>query len=296
MKAKWINVMMIVCAVGLNACLNDKGDDSNAQWTKEVNQIDQYLASNPPLSTDYVLKDQYSGIRFVIHEFGNDRVPRMGETVKFSYTGKLFSNGTLFDASDYLNKIDNIPVAGLKYGVGSVLKGTSATLYVPSLHGYGDAGNATVPGKSILVYEFDLEDIIRTSAQATQFQADTMAIHKFITDNAIVDAIEHPSGMWYKIIEPGTGDNAVLYDRVSMDYKMFLLESTTALDAGTLNDTGLFDLIAALQVGISLVKEGGKIIYYIPSGLGYGPSGKGTIPANANLRFEMTLKSIDAVK
>lgn len=295
MKAKWINVMMIVCAVGLNACLNDKGDESAEEWTKEVNQIDQYLESNPPLSSDYVIKDPYSGIRFVIHEFGNDRVPRLGETVKFSYTGRLFTTGTLFAADDYLDKLDNISVAGLQYGIGNVLKGTSATLYVPSRHGYGDAGNSTVPGKSILVYEFDLEDIIRTSAQATQFQADTMAIHKFITDNAIEDAIAHPSGMWYKIVEEGTGDNAVVYDRVSMDYKMFLLAGTTALDAGTLNSYNLFSLIDALQVGISLVKEGGKIIYYIPSGLGYGPGGQGTIPANANLRFEMTLKSIDTV-
>lgn len=294
MKAKWINALMLVVVFGLGSCLNN-GEDPNAGWYAEVKQIDDYLAANPPLPTDYVLRDDYSGIRFVIHEFGQDRIPKLGQSIKLNYEGRLLSTGALFDADLFQDKIDNISVAGLQYAVGSVLMGTNATIYVPSRHGYGDAGNSVVPGKSILVYDFVLEDIVRTASQSQQFMTDTAAIHNYIKDpaNSIVDAIEHPSGLWYKIEQTGSGDFPVVYDVISFDYKMFLLNGTTPVDEGTLNGTSLFDLIDALQAGISLVDVGGKIIYYIPSELGYGTKGFGSIPANANLRFEMTLKSID---
>lgn len=288
-----MNVLMMAAVLGLGSCLND-GEDPNAGWNAEVKQIDDYLAANPPSPNAYVLKDDYSGIRFVIHEFGQDRVPRLGQTIKLNYEGRLFSSGTLFDANIFQDKIDNIAVSGLQYAVGSVLKGTSATIYVPSRHGYGDAGNSVVPGKSILVYDFFLENIVRTASQSQQFTTDTAAIHTYIKDNTI-DATEHPSGLWYKIEEPGSGDFPVVYDVISFDYKMFLLNGTTPVDQGTISGTSLFKLIDALQVGISLVDVGGKIIYYIPSGLGYGTTGSGSIPANANLRFEMTLKSIDTI-
>jgi FKBP-type peptidyl-prolyl cis-trans isomerase len=52
-------------------------------------------------------------------------------------------------------------------------------------------------------------------------------------------------------------------------------------------------VIAGWKIGVPLIKEGGKIMLYIPSLLGYGCQGGGTtIPSNANLIFEVEIIEI----
>ena len=52
-------------------------------------------------------------------------------------------------------------------------------------------------------------------------------------------------------------------------------------------------VIEGWKIGIPLIKEGGKIILYMPSNLGYGCSNLGTtIPSNANLIFEVEIIEI----
>jgi FKBP-type peptidyl-prolyl cis-trans isomerase len=138
-----------------------------------------------------------------------------------------------------------------------------------------------------------LESISRTTAQAQQFMADTTAVHNYITANEIEDSVKHPTGLWYKIEEAGTGEYPVAFDLVTIDYKMFTLAGTSPIDQGTLTARGILGLIDGLIIGIPLVNVGTKVTYYIPSELGYGAITNGPIPANSNLRFEMTLKSID---
>jgi len=52
-------------------------------------------------------------------------------------------------------------------------------------------------------------------------------------------------------------------------------------------------IITGWKIGLSLLTEGAQAKLYIPSGLAYGTTGKGSIPANANLVFDITL--IDVV-
>ena len=72
-----------------------------------------------------------------------------------------------------------------------------------------------------------------------------------------------------------------------------------------MSDNSLFDentegielplsfVIAGWQIGVPLIKEGGKIMLYIPSRLGYGCDGSGSsIPSNANLIFEVEMIEI----
>jgi FKBP-type peptidyl-prolyl cis-trans isomerase FkpA/FKBP-type peptidyl-prolyl cis-trans isomerase FklB len=48
-------------------------------------------------------------------------------------------------------------------------------------------------------------------------------------------------------------------------------------------------LIKGWQIGIPLMKKGGKATFYVPSELGYGGNDMGAIPPNSILIFDIEL-------
>ena len=56
---------------------------------------------------------------------------------------------------------------------------------------------------------------------------------------------------------------------------------------------GLGQVIPGWTEGITYFKEGGRGMLLIPSHLGYGNSGRGSIPGGAVLIFDVDLKSVN---
>ena len=54
----------------------------------------------------------------------------------------------------------------------------------------------------------------------------------------------------------------------------------------------LSGLIKGWQIGIPLMKKGGKSTFFIPSELGYGANSTGTFPANSVLIFDIELINV----
>jgi len=111
---------------------------------------------------------------------------------------------------------------------------------------------------------------------------------------------EDPRGFYYKIVSAGTGTAPTLTSKVTLFYKGYLTNGKVFDQTGTAAnyESGnpitftLNQLISGWQVGLPLIKPGGKIILYLPASLGYGPYGQGDIPGNAALIFEITLVSV----
>ena len=100
------------------------------------------------------------------------------------------------------------------------------------------------------------------------------------------------SGLAYKVIEPGNAKKAVSdQDTVWVDYKGTLLDGTVFDENKNINFT-LNRVIKGWTEGMKLVGEGGKIKLVIPSDLAYG-SGRGSIPANSTLVFDVTLNKVN---
>jgi len=118
---------------------------------------------------------------------------------------------------------------------------------------------------------------------------DDQLIQDYLKDNNL-EASKHQSGLYYKIVTPGTGDRVNPNAKVTIRYTGKLLDGTV-FDSGKLNDTSLSSLIRAWQIGIPLLKVGSEAILYCPSGLAYGSSGSRSIPPNAVLIFD--IKVID---
>jgi len=105
-----------------------------------------------------------------------------------------------------------------------------------------------------------------------------------------------PSGLQYKIIREGNEIRAKATDTVEVHYLGTLIDGTEFDSSYSRNEMAKFPLdrvIPAWTEGMQLVGEGGKIILYVPSGLGYGPNGAGgVIGPNSTLIFEVEMNKV----
>lgn len=103
------------------------------------------------------------------------------------------------------------------------------------------------------------------------------------------------SGMY--ILDQTVGSGATLSGTptVRVYYNGFLANGSKFdgnVGSGTPATFPLSNLITGWQVGMQGMKVGGKRRLVIPSSMGYGASGSGPIPGNANLVFDVELVGI----
>jgi FKBP-type peptidyl-prolyl cis-trans isomerase FkpA len=97
----------------------------------------------------------------------------------------------------------------------------------------------------------------------------------------------------------GTGVEATTGKDVTVTYTGWLYSATASdnkgaqFDAGTFSFTlGAGQVISGFDQGVLGMKVGGKRTLLIPSSMGYGSTGSGSIPPNAGLVFEVSLSAV----
>lgn len=105
---------------------------------------------------------------------------------------------------------------------------------------------------------------------------------------------ETASGLWYEDLQVGTGEQPVAGDSVFILYTGWL-PNGTSFDSVTDPDDALGfvflveRLIPGFEEGIATMREGGIRKLVIPPDLGYGSAGRGPIPSNSVLIFQVNL-------
>ena len=110
------------------------------------------------------------------------------------------------------------------------------------------------------------------------------------------------SGLKYEILKEGSGPEAVDGKPVSVHYTGWLdnngkkgskFDSSKDRQSPFLFYLGKKQVIAGWEEGVNGMKVGEERRLYIPSKLGYGPSGAGeVIPPNADLIFDIELLDV----
>jgi len=120
---------------------------------------------------------------------------------------------------------------------------------------------------------------------AQQAAVDDAKIQAFIQANGYT-MTKDPSGLYYEVIKPGTGNYPIATSTVKIGYTASYLNgqvfTSVASASYTLSDPSL---IQGFPIGLQLINTGGRIRIIFPSGLAYGPAGNGSIPANAVLVY-----------
>jgi FKBP-type peptidyl-prolyl cis-trans isomerase len=138
----------------------------------------------------------------------------------------------------------------------------------------------------------DDDELLVFRSYADQLAYDVEILDNYLSENGITAQI-HNTGLRYIIVEQGTGVAPTLDNSVKAKYKGTFLDGETFDESVNGITFSLQSVIAAWRIGMPLINEGGKIILYVPSGLGYGRRGSGkSIPGNANLIFEVELLEV----
>lgn len=135
-------------------------------------------------------------------------------------------------------------------------------------------------------------------ANREQINSDVEVIEAYLSENDIT-AQSTDSGLRYVIDVEGSGDSPQAGDSVTVHYTGTLMDGTqfdSSVDKGTpfTFQLGMGQVIHGWDLGIELLKPGGKGTLYIPSPLAYGQRGSGgVIPPNAVLKFDVELLEIN---
>ena len=113
-------------------------------------------------------------------------------------------------------------------------------------------------------------------------------------DGQYPDAITTETGLKYVVTAEGEGDTPAPGDMVKVHYTGKLLDGTkfdSSVDRGTPIDfpVGQGRVIKGWDEALLTMKKGEKRTLIIPAKLGYGPSGRGPIPPNATMIFDVEL-------
>lgn len=245
----------------------------------EVELVDVQPTPKPTTidAADYTTTD--SGLKYYIFEEGDGDAPKTGDmlTVDFSL---WLEDGTFLDSTIdrgmpytfVMGSDSSLP--GLDEGLALLKEGGRAQLTLPPQ--LADGSGAT--------YIFEI-----TLLEAAEPPTPTAVADEDFTVTE--------SGLKYYTISEGTGATPQAGDTVSLHYTLWLEDGTmidSSVQRGTPLDmfVGASSTIPGFEEGVMLTKEGGKAQFIVPPELGYGSTGGGPIPPNANLIFEIEVLDI----
>lgn len=119
-------------------------------------------------------------------------------------------------------------------------------------------------------------------------------------DSSAPVAVASPASLVATDLVTGTGATAASGSKLTVNYTGWLYSASATDNKGTQFDSGAISftlgagaVIQGWDQGLVGMKVGGKRRLAIPASLAYGSSGRGPIPPNAGLLFEVELTKID---
>lgn len=270
-------------------------------------------------------KDKIGGLEYVIHTTNGERKAVIGDFVHFNLT-------ITDDKGSILQKMDappqrpviKIPTEDEKAinpnPIADLLKivslGDSASMIIP-IDSFKTLPPNMQDAKSI-TYHIVVKEILSEAEnqayqgelQAAQMEKMTVSkarmpeIEKLVKEKLAdyksgkIETKEDPSGLKYFIIEEGTGEYATVGKQASVHYYGTLMDGTMFDSSFKMGNPYTFpvgrgQVIKGWDIGVPLVKKGGKAMLIIPYTLAYGEAGSPpNIPARADLAFYIEIADV----
>jgi FKBP-type peptidyl-prolyl cis-trans isomerase len=319
MKQK-IFTLLIISAIGLLSCRKSKVEPDIKQYDQA--QIMNYISVHgiTGMKRDKTNGDT-TGIYYQIINPGDSvdkgkPIPPMDYPDKIafvfslrSFDGKYAQVDTIVNHYDgYLGHVtlSKLPI-GLQLALRNNLRyrGASARILIPSHLAYGISGygsgsitntNNRIAGNQCLDYYVHVIGNTSTNNQATY---DDLVIRNYMAANTLTGYTKTASGLYYKILTPGTGTVPITATSANTGYYTGLLLNGNTFDSQTTNaysfsitsSTG--DLVPGVAEGLeNYATVGTKLSLIMPSALGYGEVANNSIPPNSCLMFSWQILTV----
>lgn len=132
---------------------------------------------------------------------------------------------------------------------------------------------------------------------AAQAKIDDDAIKAYLVAHPTITAVKdlnHPE-LYYQVLQAGSGDPLTENSQIVVSYKGTNIKDVEFQSTDNFSFKLSDNLIAGFKLAVSKLKNGGKILVFIPSALGYGPYANGPLPPNSVLIFTITIKTVNGV-
>lgn len=288
-----IRLFIAAAALTLAACTNQ---------APEINMEDPYASLYPWDETRPDVQTTESGLQYVIIRQGDEdgEMPKPRDRVEVMYDGRLGADGTIFDSSYDRGAPASFGVTqvipGWIEGLQLMRTGDEFMFYIPSGLAYGPEGRPGIPPDADLMFRVELLSIQKAPPART---TDSEAWARYTPWNSDDEAvIKTGSGLEYVILEsgdpsgtaPAPGKTVVVYyeGRFASTGEMF----DSAYARG---EAALFPADAVIPgwvEALALMRPGDRWLVHIPSELAYGEAGKGPIPPDSALEFEVELLDV----
>jgi FKBP-type peptidyl-prolyl cis-trans isomerase FkpA len=137
----------------------------------------------------------------------------------------------------------------------------------------------------------------RNPADSSEQAAREKSVIELAKTSNAMSRLQPHEGIYHTINTPGTGRQVSVSDTVTVYYTGHLLGQSAPFDATAPGKPARFPLgglIRGWQIGLPLVREGGKITLVIPSGLAYSTRTRSAkIPPNSILVFDIEVVKVD---
>jgi len=141
---------------------------------------------------------------------------------------------------------------------------------------------------AVLIFSCGKSD---TGCQPVPVASEKAQLQAYCSANGITPT-EHSSGLFYEIITAGSGTTPKDTSIVSVVYTGKYLSGGVFDGSANPITFRLNGVIDGWKLGIPLISKGGRIKLIIPSALAYSCTGKGSIPPNTPLFFDLTLSDV----
>ena len=288
-------------------------DSPQSMMKKEKQDIEKFKADKK-----VTVPPSPSGVYYIEQAQGKGIKIDSGTWVTANFSVSLIDGKQIFSSADRGEPIvfeygKRFDTRGFAEGVGRMLKGSKATLLVPSQMAFGETGNpkANIPPYTPILYNIEIVDVQSKADHDKQLAADkkkkelqldnnkkqeSSLRQKYLKDHNF-NAKPTASGLIYVEKVTGTGAKAFAGKKVKVHYTGTLLNGTKFDSSRDRNEPFEFTLgqgqvIKGWDEGIAMMKVGGRAILVVPSVIAYGAEDKGKIPPYSTLVFDVELLDV----
>lgn len=206
-----------------------------------------------------------SGLMYRVLEESEGEKPVMRSIVFVTYRGRLVTGQFFADTRELdFFELNVTTMPGILEGLQQMSEGSRYELVIPPNLGYGNDPPANTPVRcgSVLIFEMTLDSFLRDP-------------DVFLRDNATKEGINvTESGLQYRVIRNGEGDNAGPGDQVRVRYKGsftngYVFDQTEGTSSASFAVGGV---IPGFSEALQLMNRGSKLEVFIPPALGYPPA------------------------